>query len=396
MKKIELLAPAGDLDKLKLAYIYGADAVYIGGKSFSLRYFASNFNIEQIREGVLFAHNLNRKLYVAVNMIMHNEDLSGLDEYLQTLKDIEVDAIISSSLYVVKKAKEIKLEAHMSTQLSSLNSEAVNFYYNYGSTRIVLGREANIKEIETICKNTKAEIEVFIHGGMCSSYSGKCMLSQIMCDRDPNRGGCAHSCRWKYYPFDKNKDPLFENESEYLSMSSKDLCLINEVAELAKIGVASLKIEGRMKSYNYLAIVISLYRKAIDAYYEGKPFDISSYKYMLSLAENREFAQGFIKGNVTKDEMLLEINDRFAKPGEFIAIVRGYDKKDKIATIELKNKIRNFTNYLIISPNSNLKELKIGRIFFKNQEINEHTIAGDLLQIECDIELKPYDLIHLK
>lgn len=393
MKRIELLAPAGDLDKLRLAYIYGADAVYIGGKSFSLRYFASNFDLNDIKVGAEFAHSLNRKLYVAVNMFMHNDDLAGLKEYLISLKEAKVDAIITSSLNVVNIAKSISLETHMSTQLSLLNSEAVNFYYELGATRIVLGRELNIDEIKEVKSMTDAEIEVFIHGGMCSSYSGKCMLSNEMCNRDPNRGGCAHSCRW-YYHLYRNEVPLYPNEN-YLSMSSKDLCLINEVPSLIDAGVDSLKIEGRMKSYNYLAIVISLYRKAIDSYYEGKDFDLNKYLPLLSLAENREFGHGFIYGNVTKNEMLLDINDRFAKPGEFIAIVRDYDEEHKLATIEVKNKIISDTDYLFISPHKNLEKFHIGKMYFKSNEIAEYTVAGDLLKIECDVKLHPYDLIHI-
>lgn len=393
MKKIELLAPAGDLDKLKLAYTYGADAVYIGGKSFSLRYFASNFDIKEIEEGARFAHSLNRKLYVAVNMVMHDENLYGLSDYLKTLKSIGVDAVITSSLYVLNLCRNMTLEAHMSTQLSLLNSESVNFFYSLGSSRIVLGRELDINEIRKIKKSVKAEIEVFVHGGMCSSYSGKCMLSEEMCQRDPNRGGCAHSCRWKYHLYSK-EGPLFKKE-KYLSMSSKDLCLLNEVKDLIEAGVDSLKIEGRMKSLNYLAIIISLYRKAIDSYYEHQDFDISQYKELLSLGENREFGHGFFYGRVTKDEMLLDINDRFAKPGEFIAIVRNYDEVSKIATIEVKNKIRANTNYYLINPSAKLSSIYLGNMYFKGNEIKEYTIAGDFLEVECDEVLHPYDLIHI-
>ena len=230
MKRIELLAPAGDLDSLKAALTYGADAVYIGGKSFSLRYYASNFTLDDIKEGVEFAHRLSKKVYVACNMVMHNENVIGIKDYLISLKDVGVDAVIISSLYMLKIAREINLEAHISTQLSLLNSRSVNKFYDLGASRCVLGREASLENIRRIVKNSKAEIEVFIHGGMCSSLSGRCMLSYDMLRRDPNRGGCAHSCRWKYHLWDKNKQ-LFSDD-KYFSMASKDLCLIEYIPDL--------------------------------------------------------------------------------------------------------------------------------------------------------------------
>ena len=394
MKRVELLAPAGDLLKAKYALIYGADAFYIGGKSFSLRYFASNFTKEDILEAVKFAHNLHKKVYVTVNMVMHDEDISGLKEYLQYLKDIEVDAVIASSIYVLKIGNEIGLDVHMSTQLSILNDEAVNFYYKLGSKRIVLGRELSLEEIKKVKENTEAEIEVFIHGGMCSSYSGRCMLSQEMCDRDPNRGGCAHSCRWKYHLLDDKGDYLYPLD-DYMTLSSKDLCAIREIPDLIEAGVSSLKIEGRMKSLNYLAFIISSYRKCIDDYYEGKSLDFDLYQKFIAYGENRLTGHGFLHGEVTVNESLLDLNNSFDHAGEFIGSVVSYDKEKKLIKLDVKNRIYPNSKYLVISPGGILKEVETGSIFYKGQKVDKFTIAQEIVELECEEEISSYSLLHI-
>lgn len=393
MRKIELLAPAGDLDKLKLACLYGADAVYIGGKSFSLRYFASNFTLDDIKEGVEFAHKLEKKVYVTVNMVMHNENLKGLEDYLKALKEFAVDGVIASSLYVLSICKKIDLDCHMSTQLSILNSEAANFFIEKGSKRVVLAREASLEQIKNICHNAKGEVEVFIHGGMCSSYSGKCLLSKVMCDRDPNRGGCAHSCRWEYHLYNNKKEEV--NKEIYLSMSSKDLCAIREIPELINAGVASLKIEGRMKSYNYLACVISAYRMCIDDIYADKKPDFDRYLRVIEFGENRLTGHGFFYGNVTVNESLLELSNAFDKAGEFVGIVRGYDSESKIALLEVKNKIIKDCDYLHISPGGKIDKIHIGNLSFKGADFDQYTVAGDVIEVYSEVPLQSYDLLHL-
>ena len=393
MKRVELLAPAGDLLKAKYALIYGADAVYIGGKSFSLRYFASNFTKEDILEAVNFAHNLNKKVYVTVNMVMHDEDISGLKEYLIYLRDIKVDAVIASSIYVLEIGKEIGLEVHMSTQLSILNEETVNLYYKLGSKRIVLGRELSIEEIKKIKQNTNAEIEVFIHGGMCSSYSGRCMLSHYMCDRDPNRGGCAHSCRWKYHLID-DKGELLYSEDKYMTLSSKDLCAIKEIPALIDAGVSSLKIEGRMKSLNYLAFIISSYRKCIDDYYDGKELDFDLYQKFIAYGENRLTGHGFLHGEVTVNESLLDLNDNFDHAGEFIGSVISYNIEKKHIILDVKNKIVPNEKYLVISPGCKLFEIEIGNILYKGEPVDKFTVAQEIVELECETEVAPYSLLH--
>lgn len=391
MKKIELLAPAGDLDKLKLALLYGADACYIGGKEFSLRSQASNFTLEDIKKATDFAHSLNKKVYVTCNIVMHNNDTAHILEYLKNLEKCYVDAIITSSLYMAELTyKYTSLEVHMSTQLSTLNYAQVNFFANHHAKRVVLGRECSLKEIKEIKKNSQIEIEVFIHGGMCSSYSGKCMISNVLTRRDANRGGCAHSCRWKYYLY-QNDDLISD---EYFSMSSKDLCALKEIPFLIEAGVDSLKIEGRMKSLNYLCAIISSYRRLIDDYNDKKPLDFDLYKKIMSYGENRETGHGFLYGNVTPFEQQLCLSNKFDKAGDFIGIVREYNQNLNIAKIEVKNKIMVGEKYLIMSPQKIGDFVTIKKIFYHQQEFNVYTIAGHIIDVEVDKELHIYDIIH--
>lgn len=262
---VELLAPAGDLQKLKIAVMYGANAVFIGGEKFSLRSRASNFTLEDIKEGCDFAHQHGAHIHVTCNILPHETDLEGLIEYLKKLEKCGVDAIICASPIVIEAViKHTKMECHVSTQESTLNSKMVDFWTNLGVTRVVLGRELSIPQIKEIKAKSNVQIEAFIHGGMCVSYSGRCMLSNNMTNRDANRGGCAHSCRWNY-------DLLIDNEKinpdgEYFQMSSKDLCSIYDIKGILDSHVDSLKIEGRMKSIHYIATVVKCYRMMIDEY----------------------------------------------------------------------------------------------------------------------------------
>ena len=246
MNKIELLAPAGDLEKLKWAIMYGADAVYLGGKKFSLRANATNFTIDEIKEGVKFAHEHNAKVYVTVNILFHEEDMTGLLEYLKELEDAKVDAIIVSDLFIIDLVKEnnINLEIHISTQECTLNSEAVKFYKEEGVKRVVLARESSKEDIKNIIDETNMDIEVFVHGAMCTCYSGRCMLSNYMTNRDSNRGGCAQVCRWVFDLYDEYKTKI-SGDTEF-AISPKDLSLLKYIPDLIDIGVTSLKIEGNL------------------------------------------------------------------------------------------------------------------------------------------------------
>ncbi|MBQ8292427.1 MAG: U32 family peptidase [Bacilli bacterium] len=336
MNKVELLAPAGSLEKAKIALTYGADAVYVGGKQFSLRARASNFDLKDLEELASFAHNLNKKVYVTMNIIPHDADLDGLDEYLKALDAIKIDAIITSSRYIMERAKEVaaSLELHLSTQMSTTTSLGIDYYHKRGVSRVVLAREVTLCEIEQIMKKTNVEIEVFVHGGMCSSYSGHCVLSNHMTNRDANRGGCAHSCRWNYTLYKNGeKQPMFYN------IGSKDLMALKFIPKLLDLGVASLKIEGRMKSSYYLAVVIRSYRMLIDAYYEKgyvTEEDLKKSEIEIGKAENRLTSNGFFEGLPKVEGGLYD--DRSEHPTkEYIGWVMAYDESTNVALIEQRN-----------------------------------------------------------
>lgn len=336
MNKVELLAPAGSLEKAKIALLYGADAVYVGGKQFSLRARASNFELEDLKELADFAHNLNKKIYVTMNIIPHDNDLDGLEEYLKYLSSINVDAIITSSRYIMNKASEVapNVERHLSTQMSTTSSLGIEYYQKRGVSRVVLAREVTMCEIEKIMEKTNTEVEVFVHGGMCSSYSGHCVLSNHMTNRDANRGGCAHSCRWNYTLYkDNEKQPMFYN------IGSKDLMALRYIPKLIDLGVASLKIEGRMKSMYYLAVVVRSYRMLIDAYYEKgyvTEDDIKTAEIEIGKAENRLTSNGFFEGLPKIEGQLYD--DRSEHPTkEFIGYVLDYNKESQMALIEQRN-----------------------------------------------------------
>ena len=277
--KVELLAPAGDLERLKIAFTYGADAVYLGGNLFGLRANAVNFSLEEIKEGVIYAHNLNKKVYVTVNIVLHDKELDLLDDYLKSLSEIGVDAIIISDLGIIPVAKKYNLDVHISTQQSTLNKEAIKFYQKLGVTRVVLAREASKEEIEDNIK-TGMEIEIFIHGAMCASYSGRCVLSNYLTNRDANRGGCSQICRWD---FDLIGDGKLVKGEKNFTFCSKDLMLLKHINEIIDMNVTSLKIEGRMRSIYYIATVISIYRKVIETTY--KDFKLNN-EYYKSLFKN--------------------------------------------------------------------------------------------------------------
>ena len=395
MKKVELLAPAGDLEKLKVAILYGADAVFIGGLKFSLRSRASNFTIDDIKEACDFAHKHNAKIHVTCNIVMHNNDTSGILDYLLELEKCGVDCIIASSLYILKLVKEkTKMEAHVSTQCSTANIEAVRFYENLGVDRCVLARELSLDEIKQIKDNTKLDIEAFIHGGMCVSYSGRCMLSNNMTNRDANRGGCAHSCRWCYdYQVDDKK---YNPEGDYFAMSSKDLCAITAIPKLIDIGVDSFKIEGRMKSLHYIATVVNAYRKIIDEYQNtGKILDFNKYINAIAKAENRLTATGFLFHEPTIEEQLYDLN-LTVPTKDFIGIVKSYDETNHIAYIEQRNYFKPFSKIEVFSPQETFI-IEIEDIY--DMDGNPVDAARHPLQrlyFKCDKKLNPYDLLRLE
>ena len=393
MNKVELLAPAGDLEKLKIAVLYGADAVFVGSKEFSLRSRASNFTIEDLKEGAKFCHEHNAKLYVTTNIVPHNPDLIGLIDYLQELEEAKVDAIICSSYAVMYIAKRYtNLEVHISTQQSVTNSKAVEFFTDYGATRVVLARELSLDQIEEIKKNTNAELEVFIHGGMCSSYSGRCMLSNHMTKRDANRGGCAHSCRWNYDLF--MGDELISDKDKF-QFSSKDLMAVRQIERLIECA-DSLKIEGRMKSIHYIATVTKVYRMLIDEYYEnGFIADYDYYKKEIEKAENRLFSHGFLNGMTTVKEQLY--NMRSENPTQdFVGIVLDYDKENKKAKVEVRNHFKPNSTLEAFGPKLKSTKFKIKTILDKDGlELDAARHPKQHVYIDCELELAPYDMIRL-
>lgn len=390
--RTELLAPAGNLEKAKMALLYGADAVYVGGINFSLRARASNFTLDLLSELVAFAHNLNKKVYVTTNIVFHDEDLEGLDEYLLELERIKVDAIICSSFVIIERAKKItNLEIHLSTQFSVTNHLLADYFYEEGVKRVVLARELTLSEIQTIKNHTKADLEVFVHGGMCVSYSGRCTLSNYMVQRDANRGGCAHSCRWLYDLYDSKK--LISEDHDF-QMSSKDLEVTEFIPDLLKMGISSLKIEGRMKSIHYVATVVLAYRMLIDDYYDGTLKDLEYYKNEIKKAENRLTSTGFLAGQPTVDQQLY--NSRSEAPTkEFIGMVLDYLPDKKLALIEQRNYFEIGDEIEIVSPDKTFHYGKVEQMY--DEEFNEEQVARHPLQklyINVDKAVKPYDLIR--
>ena len=365
---IELLAPAGDLEKLKIAYLYGADACYIGGQNYSLRANANNFSLEEISTAVKYAHKLNKKLYVTVNIIFHNENIEGLKTYLKTLASFKVDAVIVSDPLVIDLIKEenIDLKVHISTQNSTTNKESVKYWLNHGVERVVLAREVPKKDIKDIIKETNAEIEVFLHGAMCTCYSGRCVLSNYFTNRDSNRGGCAQVCR---FVFD-----LDEKRKTNYSIATKDLNLSKHIPELIEMGVKSLKIEGRMRSSYYVATVISCYRKLIDAYYNNSFSDslLEKTSKILNRVANRESTSQYFKGYVNENDQYYAEREEVSNQ-DFLALVTGYDQKNKILILEQRNYFKPGDKVTIFTPDGEECDLVVEEIY--DEEMNKLTCA---------------------
>ena len=395
MNKIELLAPAGNLERLKVAFAYGADAVYLGGQKYSLRARASNFTIEDIKEAVQIAKQYNGKIYVTCNIVAHNNDLTNPDDFKTYIKELDeagVSAIIVSDLGLIDLANEVKknLEIHVSTQLSSMNSETIELLKTKGVTRVVLARECSLKEMKSIAKKSSLELEVFIHGGMCMSISGKCVLSNYMTGRDANRGGCAQSCRWFYNIYDENKEKISDN---LFTFSSKDLQTIKYVKDLIKIGVSSLKIEGRMKSEYYLATIISQYRKAINDIYENKKINYKSYIKETLKAESRPTSHGFYKGKITTKEQIFDKTAEIPLQ-DFVARILDYDKENKIVKIEQRNNFTISKPFEVLTPKG-IFPLTIGYMWDENKEkVEVARHAKQILYFKSDIEFSSYDMLR--
>lgn len=393
--KPEILAPAGDLERLKIACLYGADAVYLGGQLFGLRANAVNFTIDQMVEGVTFAHNLNKKVYVTVNIVLHNKEIKHVTKYLKQLDEIGVDAIIVSDLAVLDLAKKnTNLDIHISTQQSTLNYEAVQFFKDLGVTRIVLAREATKEEI-AIIKKVGLEVEIFIHGAMCASYSGRCVLSNYLTNRDANRGGCSQICRWDFDLLDENKN-IIKGDKNF-TFCSKDLSLLKHVPDICEMKVDSLKIEGRMRSIYYIATVVGIYRKAIDDYYKQKYVYNSDYENILSRVANRDSIVQFFDGNY--DENCSYYNNRIEISNQdFLGVVIDYDKEKKMAKIEQRNYFKKGDIVEFFGPDNVVgRSYLIDEIYDSDKnkiEIVRH--PKQIVYLKVDMTLNKYDLMRIK
>lgn len=395
IKKPELLAPAGNLEKLKVAIMYGADAVFVGGKEFSLRSQASNFSLEDIQEGVEFAKKYGAHIHVTCNIILHQDNLEGLKDYLKKLDEIGVTAIIVADPYIMKIAKDMKLglEVHVSTQLSTLNSQAISFYQNMGMDRVVLGREVTYDDLKRIMDKVDVDIEYFIHGAMCIHYSGRCMLSNYLSRRDANRGGCSQSCRWYYDLYQDGELVNQENDMPF-SMSSKDMSLVAHIGELIELGVDSFKIEGRMKSVHYIATVVSTYRKVIDTYCEDPDhFQQSDYfEKELLKAANRAFCHGFYYEHPTVNEQLFNMRDEHPTQ-EFVMRIVDYDKETKLAKIEQRNYFKLGDQIEVFSPHHDNLCFTVKKLY--NEDMEEIDVANhpmEILYVEIPYQVLSNDM----
>ena len=395
MNKVELLAPAGDLERLKIAFEYGADAVYLGGENFGMRTAAKNFSIEDIKEGADFAHERGKKIFVTVNIIPHNEDFEGFEEYLLDLEKAGVDALIASDPGVIDVIKETipNMEIHLSTQANTTNYKSANFWYKQGVKRVVIARELSFKEIKEIRDNVPQDldIEAFMHGAMCISYSGRCLISNYMTGRDANRGSCAQSCRWKYSLMEEKRPgeyfPVYEDDRGTFFFNSKDLCMIEYIPQLIDSGIYSLKIEGRMKTAYYVATVVRAYRMALDKYYE----DPENWKFdpmwleELKKGSHRHFTTGFYVDKAGAEDQNYE-SASYVRNYDFIGIALEDMDQDGYIQVEQRNKMVVGDEIEVIGPHTETIYTKISEMYNEDGEAIEaapHPRMKVKLKLEC-------------
>lgn len=392
-KKVELLAPAGNLERLKIAFLYGADAVYLGGQNYSMRANAKNFSLDDIKEASLIAHSLGKKVYVTVNIVFHNEDFVGLVDYLKALESYGVDAIIVSDMAIIDIVKDnkINIPIHISTQMSNANYESIMYLKNEGVERVVLARESSRENTKEIIEKTGIEIECFLHGAMCSSYSGRCVLSNYFTGRDANRGGCAQICRWCFDIEGIEDDTKF-------TMSCKDLSLIKELKDMIDIGISSLKVEGRMRSNYYIATVISTYRQAIDDYYNEELTDekIEYYSKVLNRVANRDsISQFYNKFPGVEEQYFLgrqEVSNQ-----DFLGIVLDYNDKTKEVTLEQRNYFKPGDSVEVFGPSIKTFEFIVPDIYDEDGnglEVARH--PRQIIKFKLDKKVYENDIMRIK
>lgn len=405
-KKPEVLAPASSLEVLKTAVYYGADAVYIGGEMYGLRAKAKNFSKEDMAEGIRFAHEHGKKVYVTANITAHDRDLEGVQKYFEELKEIDPDALIISDPGVFQIATEIcpEIDIHISTQANNVNYRTFRFWHKLGATRVVTARELSIKEIADIDAHIPEdlEIETFVHGAMCISYSGRCLLSNYFTGRDANLGACTHPCRWKYYIMEENRPgeylPVEENERGTYIFNSKDLCMIEHIPELVEAGVDSFKIEGRMKTALYVAVVARTYRQAVDDYFEDPEKykkNIPYYQAEIAKCTYRQFTTGFFFGKPS-DEAQIYDNNTYLKEYTYLGIV-GEQNEEGLYRIEQRNKFSVGEEIEIMKPDGENLTVTVKRIVDEDgADMESAPHPKQVLYIDLGHPLEKYDILRRK
>lgn len=402
MLKPELLAPAGDLEKLKIAILYGADAVYLAGKSFGLRAYAGNFTREEMADGIKYAHSMGAKVYITVNIIPHNDDLVTLPDYLQEIQELGADAIIAADPAIISIARKVvpELAIHLSTQANTTNWVSVKFWGELGVKRIVLARELSMLEIREISQQVDVELESFVHGAMCISYSGRCLLSSYMTGRSANLGECAQPCRWKYALVEEKRPgqyfPIEEDERGSYVFNSHDLCMIEHIPELINSGLHSFKIEGRMKSVHYVATIVRVYRQAIDAYWTNPDKYSLRAEWLeeISKVSHRAYTTGFYFGKPSSEGQTYG-SSSYLRDYDFIGLVRDYDPVAQIATVEQRNKFALGDLVEITGPYTESFEQVISAMWDDaGEKVETAPHPQQVIKIKMVQRVKPYDLIR--
>ncbi|MBE6021492.1 MAG: U32 family peptidase [Clostridiales bacterium] len=405
-KRVELLAPAGDLEKLKIAIVYGADAVYFGGELFSLRAAAGNLTVDEIEDGTAFAHERGKRVYMTINVFAHNQDINMLTSYLERIKNIPIDGFIVSDPGVIYTIRQVMPEAeiHLSTQANTTNYASASFWHSMGVKRIVTARELSFGEIRELRENTPdtMEIESFIHGAMCISYSGRCLLSNFMTHRDANRGACSHPCRWSYSLVEQKRPgeyiPVEEDERGTYFFNSKDLCMIKHIPEIIESGIDSLKIEGRMKSIFYVAVTVGAYRKAIDKYYEDPEnyeFDPEWYE-ELTKVSHRDFTTGFYFDKPTDEDQNYD-SSSYVKDYVFLGLVKSYDEETGYAVVEQRNKLVAGDEVEIFGPGEKFFKQTLTEMYNEDGEpIDAAPHAQQIIRIKTEKPVRENFMIRRK
>ena len=402
MRKPEILAPAGNLEKLKIAIDFGADAVYLGGSKLNLRAFSNNFTNEEMAEGIKYCHDRDKKVYVTLNVFARNYDLKGAGEYIKSLEEMGVDAIIVADPSLIALAKEHapNLEIHLSTQANTVNWVAAKFWYDLGVKRVVLARELTFREINTITENIpkECEIEAFVHGSMCIAYSGRCLISNYMLGRDANKGICANACRFKYHLVEETRPgeyyPVVEDDQGTYIMNSKDLCMIQYIPELVQSGIYSFKIEGRMKSEFYVASVVKAYREALDAYWENPEKYEFKQEWMdiVNKVSHRQYHTGFYLGK-TGEQNYEESS--YVRDYEIVGIVKEYDEETKTATILQKNRVFENEEVEVLRAHTPYFKVKLEDMYDVSKKVKTNVAnrAHMIFTVKVDKPLKVNDML---